>query len=247
MPRRFALILVVALLMSAGVLAEKPGTWTFTSSMTTARYSHTATLLFDGKVLAFSGPPPSGEPGGVPLSSAELYEPKTGIWKLTGSLNVPRYSYATTLLGNGKVLAAGGIDSTGNHTATAEVYDPATGLWTFTGSTLYARSDATATLMADGRVLLAGGYSNSGFVLPAELYDPDTETWNATGNLIIARVNHQAVRLLTGDVLVVGGVGESAYLAESEVQQPALGRPLEACRQVVFVIQPRYFLTGRFS
>jgi hypothetical protein len=45
------------------------GTWTATSSLATARESHTATLLAGGAVLAVGG-----FDNGVFLSSAELYD-----------------------------------------------------------------------------------------------------------------------------------------------------------------------------
>jgi hypothetical protein len=55
----------------------------YTGSMNTGRWSHTATLLADGKVLVVGG---TTLYGGV-LASAELYDPATGTWTVTGSLN----------------------------------------------------------------------------------------------------------------------------------------------------------------
>ena len=45
------------------------------------------------------------------FSSAELYNPASGTWTATGSLNTARYSQTATLLPNGMVLVAGGRDS----------------------------------------------------------------------------------------------------------------------------------------
>src|SRR5205814_8888968 len=45
----------------------------------------------------------------------------------TGNLNTARYYQTATLLPNGKVLVAGGVDSSGNTSVSAELYDPASG------------------------------------------------------------------------------------------------------------------------
>jgi len=55
--------------------------WSYTGSLNTPRYFHTATLLPDGKVLVAGG--------WNLLDSAELYDPATGRWNPTGSMNVP--------------------------------------------------------------------------------------------------------------------------------------------------------------
>ena len=102
------------------------------------------------------------------LTSAELYDPASGAWTATGSLNTARHNHRATLLPNGQVLAAGGaviLDS-------AELYDPASGTWTDTGSLNTGRGSHTATLLPNGQVLAAGGSSIVGNPLSsAELYN----------------------------------------------------------------------------
>jgi hypothetical protein len=58
---------------------------------------------------------------GFALSSAELYSPSTGTWALTGSLANARAFHSATLLPNGRVLAAGGLDA-GVDLSSAELY-----------------------------------------------------------------------------------------------------------------------------
>ena len=78
-------------------------------------------------------------------------------WTATGSMTTsPRLAHSATLLANGKVLVAGGLNYSGT-LASAELYDPATGTWTATGSMTNPRLYYTATLLANGKVLVAGG------------------------------------------------------------------------------------------
>ena len=69
----------------------------------TGRGQHTATLLPDGRVLIAGGwNSPSY------LTSAEVYDPATGTWNITGSLVTARYDHTATLLLDGHLLIVGG-------------------------------------------------------------------------------------------------------------------------------------------
>src|SRR5215813_13733368 len=144
------------------------GTWSTTGKLNVARYSHTATLLANGRVLVAGG----FDPNGSPSNSAELYDPATGTWSSTGNLNTGRGFHTATLLLSGKVLIAGGYGD--RELNSAELYDPATGIWSNIGDLNAARDSHTAVLLGDGKVLVAGGYNYDldDFLNGAELYDP---------------------------------------------------------------------------
>ena len=86
----------------------------------------------------------------------ELYDPAIGTWTATGSLGTARSFQTATLLPNGKLLMAGGVNDNARLTS-AELYDPVIGSWSNTGSLNTARYNHTATLLPNGKVLAAGG------------------------------------------------------------------------------------------
>ncbi|HEX7492134.1 MAG TPA: LysM peptidoglycan-binding domain-containing protein [Candidatus Limnocylindrales bacterium] len=176
-----------------------------TGSMKEARRSASATLLKDGRVLIVGGGN-GGDPvnGGV-LKSAELYDPATGSFTLTGSMNVARYDAAITTLADGRVLVVGGNDVYSNDVPSAELYDPATGQFTATAPPRESGIDISSTLLRDGRVLVLGWGAGSGpgDQVLADLYDPSTGQFTALGQLD-AFVYLTAAQLNDGRVLVAG-------------------------------------------
>jgi N-acetylneuraminic acid mutarotase len=186
-------------LASAELYDPVSGTWTATGSLATARGGQTETLLSNGKVLVAGGENNSGPGGaGVILASAELYDPATGTWTVTGSLATARTGQTASLLPNGKVLVAGGVDFM-HVFSSAELYDPTSGTWTATGSLAAARYYDTASLLSDGNVLVAGGHG-AGTLASAELYISGQSGSAATLLNISTRM-----RVLTGEQVLIAG------------------------------------------
>jgi hypothetical protein len=206
------------------------GKWSTTAAMGTARvYFGLVLLPRTGKVLAVGGCVGQNSNGctGV-TATAELFDPVSHAWVPTGPLNVARGSMTATLLANGWVLIAGGIDRNNNPLRSAELYNPTTGTWRMTGILNVARDEHTATRLPNGQVLVAGGEDEAGVTTrSAELYDPATRVWTSTGPLFTDRLEHAAVLLANGNVLVSGGSRVTAVtaiaLATAELYNPATG------------------------
>ncbi|CAF0906873.1 unnamed protein product [Adineta steineri] len=219
----------IASLNSAELYDPSTGTWTATSSMNNARHSHTASILPNGKVLVTGGINSVSSfsmaalYGSKPFNTAELYDPATGTWTATSSMNNARHSHTASVLPNGKVLVTGG--SGNSFVNSSELYDPATGTWTTTSSINDARHLHTASVLSNGKVLVAGGLNGMYSLSNAELYDPSTDTWTTTGYMSHGRHSHTASVLPNGKVLVTGGPG---YLSigstnSTELYDPTTG------------------------
>lgn len=194
-------------------------TWSSTGAMTHGRISHTSTLLPDGRVLVTGGNGYASS-GYENLSSAEIYDPATGIWSSVGSMSRSRGGHTATLLTNGKVLiVGGGADS--DLSSPTELFDPASGTWSVSGSIYRGRTGHTATLLADGKVLVAGGQAPYGgyidYLSTTSIYDPGTGQWAIADNLSEGRTLHTATLLPNGVVLITGGTAVGKILSSAEL------------------------------
>ena len=192
-------------------------------------------MLQNGKVLVAGG----YNSDDYVTKSAELYDPNTGEWSLTGALvahdlfGPGRGGHTATLLQSGKVLVAGGPDPGDFGIFSTELYDPTTGTWSVSGRMNDERGGHTATLLPNGHVLIAGACNSGVFCRSdsssAELYNPATETWSVTGELNTPRFFHTATLLPNGRVLIAGGEhvnffsGTEVSLNSAEIYDPASG------------------------
>ena len=187
-----------------------PATLTFsatTGGTHANRRGHSATLLNDGRVLLAGGQDQLPK-GVVTHALAELYDPSTGTFSLTASLNDHRSVHSATLLPSGNVLIVGGIQTTspgiGFSLASAEIYSVGGASFSFTGSLTTGRGDlwiwSGSSLLGNGKVLVVGGTTAA-----AELFDPATGTFSATGSMATRHHVGTATLLSDGRVLVAGG------------------------------------------
>lgn len=179
-----------------------------TGNSVVQRFSHTAQLLPNGKVLIAGGLPMTGRP--VYLDSAELYDPETGKFTLTGKMHERRCHLESVLLKDGRVLIVGGVDdrlrvNPNGNLRYAEIYDYRTGKFSKTGHVNIPRkSSHTLTLLKDGKVLLAGGITPTDKD-NCEIYNPKTGKFKLIQNMNYVRWDHTSTLLKDGQVLITGG------------------------------------------
>lgn len=94
-----------------------------TGDMRDVHYLPTTTLLNNGQVLVVGGWTIKG-PVVVGMRDAETYAPEMNGFSNVGPTNVARLTNTATLLGDGEVLIAGGIDDSSKVTASVEFYSP---------------------------------------------------------------------------------------------------------------------------
>jgi hypothetical protein len=217
----------VLLAVTTRTYPPRPGSLVPTGSTSVARFSHTATLLENDKVLIAGGM----ERNGVWLDSAELYDPATGQFAATGKMSTRRAGATATLLPNGTVLIAGGNDGSGNSLASSEIFNPATRTFSPGANMTMPRGHAVAVPLKTGKILIVGGNraGDNETLATAELYDSATGRFSATGSMHTPRIACAVVRMQDGRILVAGGVSRGRYPdhvveASAEIYDPGTER-----------------------
>ena len=176
---------------------------------------------------------PSGKPlliGGEGAESrCEVFDPDSGKWFITSSLEVGRSHITAVVLQTGKVLVAS--TQVGPSRETAEIYDPSDGKWAIKPSLNIERGAHTVTLLpiipsenCSTTVLIVGGKNDGGVLDECELYNYTDEEATITDALVEARAYHTATLLASGKVLVAGGEGSSGTaISSSEIY--TIGKP----------------------
>src|SRR5437763_16122566 len=128
--RRGLLVCVVSILTAfvsgspAGAATSVTlGSWASTGPLSIARGFHTADhqaiRLGNGELLVEGGDSTNGT-FATAVADAELFDPSTKDWTPTAPLGTARDFFTATLLPDGRVLVAGGYDSSNNALASAE-------------------------------------------------------------------------------------------------------------------------------
>ncbi len=205
----------------AEVYDASTGEWSVAGVMVEARKWATATLLEDDRVLVAGGLDAT-KAGVEELETAEIYDPSTGEWSPTGSMENVNSSHSAALMGDGRVLVVGQL--------LTEIFDPSTGTWSSGGAPDRERSaGTTATALQGGNILVTGGeFQRGGWtgvttapLRSVELYDVTTGAWTAASPMNEPRLHHSAVQLQDGKVLVVASRELEMYNPATNTWSPA--------------------------
>jgi hypothetical protein len=202
------------------------------------RPSGTVTLLADGRVLVAGG---MGAGSGLREASsrAQLFNPATGRFAITGSMLSARANHTATLLEDGRVLIVGGWnghapdapDDPPWDPLIAELFDPRSGLFQAAASSSTTRAGPSmAVRLPDGDVAIVGGVTDPQNIhnLPttpkyAEIYDVAGQLFTP---MTCPRVGEAGSMTLLGNglLLFVGGISHDELVRSATLLEPATGR-----------------------
>ena len=190
-----------------------------------ARVGHTASLLYNDKVLIAGG-----DLGLGPVNTTEILDEQAGTETAGPSMSVARSSHTATVLADGRVLVYGGLTNAATLVSAAnvaEIYNPYTNTWSgpFAGPAgSAARYNHTATLLQNGKVLICGGQADADgtadFLSTCLLFDPSNPSGfsGATPISMLSsssggRALHTATLIKDGRVFLAGGYSHLAGIA----------------------------------
>jgi hypothetical protein len=211
----------------------------------TARTAHRATLLPSGKVLVEGGN--SNPIGGVVITTAEIWDPATGLWTAAASPATARWYHEASLLPSGRVLIAGGTDGT-NWFSTAEIYDPLANTWSAAPAMSISRDHHSFILLPNNKVFAISGLENStvGTINDCTLFDEGRgaqPAWTPTLTGTLPNTAVGGTLSLTGTLFTGVSEGSSGNTQSSPENYPLVWLEHAESEQWLFAAVTAYTTT----
>jgi hypothetical protein len=208
---------------------EKTMTITPVNPLNTCRFDSAGVVLPDSQVMVIGGQNCVNESYVTyPGNTAEIYDPTTGNWTLTGTIPFFANQYGAVVLANGQVMISGFAPGSASTIYTA-IYNPSTNTWTQTAS---LKNNVNIGNGYDGLVLLPNNdvmaiegynYTTENFPHTTEIWDPSTGIWTPGASIPGTGQIFGAAQMADGDVMITTGSGgdnlESTYVYSNNTDQ----------------------------
>jgi hypothetical protein len=178
---------------STEIFDPKTATWTAGPDMSIPRGWPTAVRLSDGRVLIVDN---------AASTTAEVLSADGSRFTATKPMKTPRAHPGLGLLGDGKVVAAGGSGAGGMDLTSSELWDPSTNAWSAGPDSATARFQPMMVSLASGSVLLLGG---TGVGNDLERLDPGGAAWVNLGMLADRHEEGGCAGKVEGGGFIAGG------------------------------------------
>ena len=198
-----------------------PTGWTEVTPMPAARGQTYGAVIGD-YFFVFGGSTDYAET--VISNSVYRYNRLTNTWDAPTVIPYLARELVAQLLPNGKMLIAGGRNSSG-FTNTAYWYDPYANTWTQKSNLPFTWIDGRSGVLPDGRIIICGGSKNNSTtrITDTYVYDPALDTYTLTNPLHFPVGNNVTATLSDGRIISTAGVTNpgDGYSTHTELFDPA--------------------------
>jgi N-acetylneuraminic acid mutarotase len=181
-------------------------TWSAKSPMSTARWSHSASVIND-KIYIIGGAEADCYPFdiGCAITSIETYDPAKDTWSVVnGATPRPMMNHSAVVLDEKIYIIGGELAGYSNN---VNVYDPQTNTWEQKNDMTSGKSDFSTVVLNDKIITIGGDLGDVSTIIgDMQIYDPNNDTWTTTNTpLITPRVGLQSC-LVDGKIYAIGGL-----------------------------------------
>ncbi|HTA28824.1 MAG TPA: hypothetical protein VK809_13615, partial [Bacteroidia bacterium] len=200
----FALLSFAFMTLLAGSnMYAQIGTWTAIRNLAPNNSNGVMLLLTDGTVISKDDAGTGNGTGWNRLTPDNTGSYVNGTWTSIAPMNYDRLFFATQVLPNGKVFAAGGEYGAG--ATRGEVYDPVANTWTNTNAVTGGQNiyDGNSEILATG-VVLVGLQAGSHFGYDDLFYTNSTNNWTTAPQAPQDHDEAAWLKLPDGSILFIG-------------------------------------------